>query len=266
MVTVFHSTIRGPSVGQALSLRSPWISASCLLRPPHLSRGYVLLLSLSLCVCVYVSVHAVSSSWLIAGILLYVVSAFPMDLCVSVRMEIYVQLSLSFSLLLLSKKPLLWHPILRYFSHTFLVALILCSSLHTPQLLELDVKKRLGCSPTGWAEVKAHPWFEGTPWDKMARLEIEPPHKPHVRFVLRRTLSCNDSSLLSPHTRCLTSVATAVVVAPLDQSVSFSSADWVLILLYRLVFCCAFFCVSLSLSLSSISSISCVTSFFHITD
>jgi hypothetical protein len=41
-----------------------------------------------------------------------------------------------------------------------------------------DVKSRLGCGRSGEDNIKALPFFESVDWDKLARLEVEPPIKP----------------------------------------------------------------------------------------
>lgn len=48
------------------------------------------------------------------------------------------------------------------------------------RILSVDKKKRLGCGPGGWAEVKAHAWFKDVDWEKIARKEVQPPITPDL--------------------------------------------------------------------------------------
>merc|ERR1719265_1930472 len=47
------------------------------------------------------------------------------------------------------------------------------------KLLERDPTQRLGYN--GPEEIKAHPWFASIDFDKLLRMEIEPPFKPKVK-------------------------------------------------------------------------------------
>ncbi len=49
------------------------------------------------------------------------------------------------------------------------------------RLLERDPKKRLGSGPTGWLEIKNHPFFDGLDWDALYHKRIPAPFKPKVR-------------------------------------------------------------------------------------
>lgn len=48
------------------------------------------------------------------------------------------------------------------------------------RILCVDKKKRLGCGPGGWDEVKSHSWFKDVDWDKLARKEVQPPITPDL--------------------------------------------------------------------------------------
>lgn len=48
------------------------------------------------------------------------------------------------------------------------------------RILCVDIKKRLGCGPRGWEEVRNHPWFSTIDWDKIARKEVAPPITPDL--------------------------------------------------------------------------------------
>jgi len=49
------------------------------------------------------------------------------------------------------------------------------------QLLQRDIRKRLGCRHMGGLEAfKAHPWFAGYDWEKLERKEAIPPFEPDV--------------------------------------------------------------------------------------
>lgn len=59
------------------------------------------------------------------------------------------------------------------------------------QLLQRDIKKRLGCKQMGGIPgFKAHPWFRNFDWSKIESKEAIPPFEPDVRPV----------HLLIPHT------------------------------------------------------------------
>jgi len=45
-------------------------------------------------------------------------------------------------------------------------------------LLEKDPSQRLGAKAEGYAELKAHPFFEGFTWDALLARQLEPPYKP----------------------------------------------------------------------------------------
>eukprot|EP00124_Ichthyophonus_hoferi_P004975 Ihof_evm2s629 gene=Ihof_evmTU2s629 len=57
------------------------------------------------------------------------------------------------------------------------------SSLLT-QLLDRDVKKRLGAGPRDAEDVKNHVFFEGIEWDRLCRREYTPPFNPNVSGAL----------------------------------------------------------------------------------
>ena len=44
--------------------------------------------------------------------------------------------------------------------------------------LQADLSKRYGCLANGAADIKAHPWFKGTDWPRVARREDAAP----IRF------------------------------------------------------------------------------------
>lgn len=48
------------------------------------------------------------------------------------------------------------------------------------RILCVDKKRRLGCGPGGWEEIRAHPWFKDVEWDKIARKELQPPITPDL--------------------------------------------------------------------------------------
>ena len=48
------------------------------------------------------------------------------------------------------------------------------------RILAVDKKKRLGCGPGGWEEVRAHAWFKDVDWEKLARKEVQPPITPDL--------------------------------------------------------------------------------------
>lgn len=49
------------------------------------------------------------------------------------------------------------------------------------QLLQRDIRKRLGCRHMGGLEAfKAHPWFKEYDWEKLERKEATPPFEPDV--------------------------------------------------------------------------------------
>lgn len=45
-------------------------------------------------------------------------------------------------------------------------------------LLQVDPERRLGCSGSGWQEVKNHAFFQGIDWDAMAQRKLEPFIRP----------------------------------------------------------------------------------------
>jgi len=48
-------------------------------------------------------------------------------------------------------------------------------------LLIKDREKRLGCGPTGEADLRAHAFFRGLDWVKLEKRELEPPFKPKIK-------------------------------------------------------------------------------------
>eukprot|EP00045_Choanoeca_perplexa_P004327 m.37529 g.37529 ORF g.37529 m.37529 type:complete len:559 (-) comp12514_c0_seq1:142-1818(-) len=48
-------------------------------------------------------------------------------------------------------------------------------------LLIKDREKRLGCGPTGEADLRAHAFFRGLDWVKLEARELEPPFKPKIK-------------------------------------------------------------------------------------
>jgi len=46
------------------------------------------------------------------------------------------------------------------------------------RLLEVDVSKRICCGPSGFEELKSHPFFEGLDWDKLAKGQLITPFIP----------------------------------------------------------------------------------------
>jgi hypothetical protein len=71
------------------------------------------------------------------------------------------------------------------------------------RILAVDKKKRLGCGPGGWEDVKAHPWLKDVDWDKIARKEVQPPITPDLT---RANVSREDARKVI-HTVCSCIVA-----------------------------------------------------------
>lgn len=79
------------------------------------------------------------------------------------------------------------------------------------QLLQRDIKKRLGCRHMGGLEAfKAHPWFKEYDWTVLERKEAIPPFEPDVRFsftdevVTSRWTDSSSARLRSPRRPTLT--------------------------------------------------------------
>lgn len=49
------------------------------------------------------------------------------------------------------------------------------------RLLDRNPATRIGCGPTGKADIQQHAFFSGMDWDKLAKRQIPPPFKPNVR-------------------------------------------------------------------------------------
>lgn len=49
------------------------------------------------------------------------------------------------------------------------------------RLLDRNPASRIGCGPNGKADIKAHAFFAGLDWDKMAKRQIPPPFKPTIK-------------------------------------------------------------------------------------
>ncbi|KAI9095502.1 kinase-like protein, partial [Phlyctochytrium arcticum] len=52
-----------------------------------------------------------------------------------------------------------------------------CSSF-LQQLLERDIRSRLGCGPSGTDALRNHAWFQGADWDAVVRMQYSPPYIP----------------------------------------------------------------------------------------
>ena len=63
------------------------------------------------------------------------------------------------------------------------------------QFLTRDLKYRLGCGPSGKADIQRHPFFTGMDWAKLEKLEIPPPFKP--------TIKGKDAGNFDPEVGCL---------------------------------------------------------------
>jgi protein kinase A len=50
-------------------------------------------------------------------------------------------------------------------------------------LLVSDLTKRFGNLKNGAEDIKRHPWFADIDWDKLVRMEIQPPYIPTVRHA-----------------------------------------------------------------------------------
>lgn len=46
------------------------------------------------------------------------------------------------------------------------------------RILQVDPNKRLGSMKTGAYDIKSHPWFENTYWDRILQQKLDPPYKP----------------------------------------------------------------------------------------
>jgi len=62
------------------------------------------------------------------------------------------------------------------------------------KMLVLNPKKRLG-GTGGLREIQQHQLFTSLDWEKLARLEIEPPFRPTVREIKRRSHKSAGSNL-----------------------------------------------------------------------
>lgn len=49
------------------------------------------------------------------------------------------------------------------------------------RLLDRNPATRIGCGPTGKADIQQHAFFSGMDWDKLAKRQIPPPFKPNVK-------------------------------------------------------------------------------------
>jgi len=49
--------------------------------------------------------------------------------------------------------------------------------------LERDITKRLGCGPTGFEDIKNHPFFSDIDWEKLVQKGVQPPFVPDSNKV-----------------------------------------------------------------------------------
>ena len=81
------------------------------------------------------------------------------------------------------------------------------------QFLTRDIRYRLGCGPSGKANVQSNPFFAAIDWTKLANLEIVPPFKP--------TIKGNEASNFDPEFTTEKPILTpsdARLIASIDQS------------------------------------------------
>jgi len=95
------------------------------------------------------------------------------------------------------------------------------------KLLIRDPSKRLGAGLTDALEVKKHPYFDGIDFEKLQKLQLEPPYKP---FVVSDTDVGNFDASFTKQPPCITPIqGNALQGADQEEFEGFSyTAPWVL--------------------------------------
>lgn len=96
------------------------------------------------------------------------------------------------------------------------------------QLLRKDSRTRLGSGPGSCEEVKSHPFFRHTDWDKVYKKQVEPPFKPNLsdptdvslfdsRFTNQNPVESPDDGSLTPSKRDVFEGFTYVAPSVMDS-------------------------------------------------